>query len=76
MKGGPGALEMMADHRCDRPTCSTCALFLTIPDSDTPEYAAWQAGLRAELLTDPLILGHCPDLVRWLLSLRDDDANN
>lgn len=72
---GAAILDFLAEHRCDLPTCSTCDLFLAIPDSATPAYAAWRAGLREQLLTDPHILSLCPDLVLWLLSQRSDDGN-
>jgi hypothetical protein len=65
-------LEVMVDHRCDQPACPTCDLFLSIPDSDTPEFEAWQAGIRTQLLTDPYVLRVCPDLVLWLLNQEAD----
>lgn len=68
-------LDILADHRCDMPHCTTCDLFLRIPDSATPAYAVWRAGIREMLLTDPNILSCCPDLVLWLLSQRTDDGN-
>lgn len=60
-------LEVMADHRCDAPTCSTCDLFLAIPDSRTPEYETWRRSIRTQLLTDRYVLSLSPDLVLWLI---------
>lgn len=76
MRDAQGAFEMLADHRCGDGPCSTCDLFLSIPDSGTPEYAAWRAGIRRELLTNRNILNLCPDFVLWLIDQGETDAPN
>lgn len=73
-----GAFEMMADHRCTQQICSTCDLFLAIPEMGTPAYEVWRGSILADLLTDPRVLSYAPDLVLWLLDQRrrSDDGNN